>query len=300
MSLTRFELREAWNWGGLSFRRLAVRTWRALDDHDTFNQAAVVAFYGMLSLVPLLGLVLAIALGVRGGVAAEVLELSARFLPPAADEIVAGQVRKIQTGPPIALLSVSAVLLLWSASSLFVAVIDTINTAYGVKDDRPWWKRRLVALLLTAIEVILVVGALALALLGPMVLDQVNLGPAERVLSTVAQWIVVLVMLLGAFELAYFVGPNVDQRWQWITPGAVLGVVVLLLASFGFRTYLRFGDTYSETYGALAGVILMLLWMYLASFALLLGAEVNCVIGRAHPEGRTPGKRTPIGRGSAP
>lgn len=294
MPLTKFDLRQTWNWGGLSFRGLVVRTWKALDRHDTLNQAAVVAFYGMLALVPLLGLVLAFAIAGRGGVAGEVLDLSARFLPPAADAIVRNQVAKIQTAPPVTLLSVSAVLLLWSASSLFVAVMDTINVAYGVKDERPWWKRRLVALLLTSVEVVLLLGASILAVVWPMVLDHVNLGEFEKWLTLIAQWVIVLVMLLGAFELAYYFGPYVDQRWEWITPGAVIGVLLLIAASLGFRLYLRFGDTYSETYGAMAGVIVMMLWMYLAALALLLGAEVNCVIGRAHPEGKTPGKATPI------
>src|SRR5262249_52572044 len=143
MPFRRVRLRDAWNWGGLSFRELAVRTWAAIDNHVTLNQAAVVAFWTMLALVPLLGLVFALAVGMRGGVAAEILSLSAKFLPHEADVVVRDQIRKIQSETPVAVLSLSAAVLLWSASSLFVAVMDAINTAYGVRDSRPFWKRRL-------------------------------------------------------------------------------------------------------------------------------------------------------------
>jgi membrane protein len=288
MSLMKFDLRKAWDWGGLSIRQLAVRTWKAIDRHDTLNQAAVVAFYAMLSLVPLIGFVLALAVGVRGGVANEVLDLSQRFLPPQADSLVHDQVRKIQSGTPVSLLSISAVLLLWSASSLFTSVMETLNVAYGVRDDRPYWKKHLMALLMTLVEVVLIIAASALAIAWPYVIDHLHLGGLATVLTFVAQWIVVVVMLLGAFELAYYFGPHVAQRWQWVTPGAVLGLVILVLASFGFRLYIVYGSHYSETYGALAGVILMMLWLYIAALALLVGAELNCVIAQADPKADQP------------
>jgi membrane protein len=147
--------------------------------------------------------------------------------------------------------------------------------------------------LLTAVEVVLLVGASALAVFWPTLIDYIGLGAGAAVLTTILQWIIVIVMLLGAFELAYYFGPHVEQRWEWITPGGVLGVLILVGASLGFRAYLVFGDTYSETYGALAGVILMMLWMYLAALALLLGAELNCVIAHASEERKS---RAPIPR----
>jgi membrane protein len=293
VSLTKFHLKEAWNWGGLSFRQLVVRGWKAMQAHATPNQAAVVAFYAMLSLVPLLGLCLAFALAGKGGVAREVLDLSARLLPPEADTLVRDQVRKIQSSPPVALLSVSAMLLLWSASSLFVAVMDTLNTIYGVTDDRSWWKRRLMSLLLTTVEVALLVGACLLAFIWPVLIGHLGLGTSAAVATTILRWIVVVIMLLGAFELAYYFGPHVDQRWEWITPGSALGVLVLIGTSLGFRACLAFGDTYSETYGALAGVVLIMLWMYLSALALLLGAELNCIIIRAESERHPAGKPDP-------
>src|SRR5215467_11631116 len=135
MSFTSIRLREAWNWGGLSFRELMMRTYKAMDQHDTLNQAAVVAFYAMLSLVPLLSLVLAFALGAQTGVAEQIKTLCKEFMPEKASyEIVTDQLDKIQRSSPVGLVSLSIFILLWSASSLFVAIMDTTNAAYGVRD----------------------------------------------------------------------------------------------------------------------------------------------------------------------
>jgi membrane protein len=299
MSLTKVRLREAWNWGGLSARELAVRTYEAMDRHDTLNQAAVVAYYAMLALAPLLSLTLAIAFGARAGVAEQVLRLSAEFLPPEAHAVVRDQVQKLQSEAPVGLLSLSVLLLLWSASSLFVAVMDTTNAAYGVRDERPWWKRRLLAILLTVIEAVLLVGASVSIMAWPKVTDWLDLGGAALAVATAVQWLVVVLALLAAFAVAYYFGPHVEQEWEWITPGSALGVLALILATWGFRIYLYFGSSYSATYGALAGVVLMLLWLYLAALALLVGAEVNCVIEHAAPHGRAPGqKKAPQGEGA--
>jgi membrane protein len=291
MSLTTIRLREAWDWGGLSARELAVRTYQAMDQHDTLNRAAVVAYYAMLSLVPFLSLTLAVAVGARTGVAAELESLSQRLMPPEAHSIVSDQIHKLQADRPVGLISLSIVILLWSASSLFVAVMDTTNASYGVRDDRPWWKRRLIAIVLTMVETVLLVVALVCIAVGPEVLALLNLGGAAHAAAIVVQWLIVVVALLAAFAMAYYFGPHVEQEWEWITPGSALGVLALIVASLGFRLYLHFSPSYSETYGALAGVVLMLLWLYLAALALLVGAEINCVIEHAAPHGRAPGQK---------
>jgi membrane protein len=292
MSLTAIRLREAWNWGGLSARQLVLHTYRAIDQHDTLNQAAVVAFYAMLSLVPLLSLTLVLALGAKTGVADEVEDLSRRLMPPEAQTIITDQIHKLQTNRPVGLISLSVVILLWSASSLFVAVMDATNASYGVRDGRPWWKRRLLAIVLTVVETILLVGASVSVAIGPDFLAWLRLGGAAHAAATLIEWLIVVAALLAAFAAAYYFGPHVKQEWEWITPGSALGVLALIVASLSFRLYLRFGPSYSETYGALSGVVLMLLWLYLAALALLIGAEINCVIEHAAPHGRAPGQKT--------
>lgn len=292
MVVTSMRLKEAWNWGGLSFRELMVRTYQTMDKHDTLNQAAVVAFFGMMSLVPLLGLVLALALGARTGVAEQIDALSKNMLPREAYVLLRDQINKIQSENTAGLLSLSILLLLWSASSLFSAVMSTINTAYGVHDSRPWWKQKILALVLTIAEAVLLVGASLSIALWPKVVGWLGLSGLALALSTVVQWFVVVIALLAAFALAYYFSPDAEQEWEWITPGSTLGVLVLIAASVGFREYIvHFGSSYSETYGALAGVVLMMLWFYLAALALLVGAEVNCVIEHAAPHGKSPGQK---------
>jgi membrane protein len=291
VAITTIRLREAWNWGGLTARELATRTYEAIDKHETLDRAATVAFWAMLALVPFLGFLLALALGAAGGVAQQVLALSQDFLPPEAHKLVEDQVTKIQRSPPVGVLSLSFVVLLWSSSSLFVSIMDATNAAYGVRDGRPWWKRRLLAIVLTVVEGALLVGASILIVAGPYLLGWLGLGWVASAVATGVQWLVVVVALLASFSIAYYFGPHVEQEWEWITPGATLGVLVLIAASLGFRVYLLYGSSYSETYGALAGVVLLMLWLYLASLSLLVGAEINCVIEHAAPHGRAPGQK---------
>lgn len=293
MAFGSIRLREAWNWGGLSFRELVVRTYKAMDQHATLNQAAVVAFYAMLALAPLLSLILIFSLGARGGVAVQVDTVSKRMMPEEAYKtIVRDQIDKIQRSNPVGLLSLSILILLWSASSVFVAVMDTTNAAYGVRDHRPWWKRRLLAIVLTLTETILLIGACLSIAIWPHVMDWLGLNTLAMTLATVVQWIVVVIALVAGFAVAYYFGPCVQQQWEWITPGSTLGVLTLIAASVGFRWYIGyFGSSYSETYGALAGVVLMMLWLYLSALALLVGAEVNSVIEHASPYGKSPGQK---------
>jgi membrane protein len=292
MSLSKLRLKEAWNWGGLSARELAKRTWKGLNDHLAFDRAAVIAFYAMLALVPFLGLVLAITLGAIGSGIDRFIELARQGgVPDATIQIIDSQIRQIRTSTPTAVLSIGFLLLLWSSSSLFVAVMDGTNASYGVQDNRSWLRRRLQAIVLTVAESILLLGAAALIVLWPRLVGWMHLGTITATIATVVQWLVVLIALLASFAIAYYFGPDVKQEWEWITPGSTIGVITLILASLGFRLYLDYGSSYSETYGALAGVVITLLWFYIAALALLLGAEVNTVIEHAAPHGRERGAK---------
>src|SRR4051794_23378077 len=175
MSLTSIRLREAWNWGGLTFKELAVRTYRQIDKHETLDRAAAVAFYAMLSLIPFLGLLLAIGVGSRGRIDSPLLAASRQFLPPEGAALIEVQVRKIQADSALALLSFSSIVLLWSASSVFAGVMDATNAAYGVRDSRPWWKRRLLAVILTLVGAAFLTSALLLIVAWPLLMGYVGL-----------------------------------------------------------------------------------------------------------------------------
>jgi membrane protein len=294
MAFTKVRLREAWNWGGLSAKELAKRTWKQMSDHDTLDRAAVVAFYAMLGLIPLLGIVLAISLGAAPRIADQILAWSREFLPAEAAKLIQDQITQVRSSPPTGILSFGFLVLLWSASSLFTAVMDGTNAAYAVHDSRPWWKRQLISIALTVAEAVLFLGSALLILLWPKITGWLHLGTATTVIASVVQWFVVLILLLASFALAYYFTPDVEQEWEWITPGSALGVLLMVVLTLGFRLYVQYGSTYNATYGALAGVIVTMLWFYLAALALLTGAEINSVIEHAAPDGKAPGeKETP-------
>jgi membrane protein len=281
VSSTSIRVRSLWDWGGLTTRQLVVRTCRQIGRHDTIDRAAIVAFYALLSLVPLLGFVLAVAFGPARGSGAELQEVASQFLPPEGRAIIDGQIAKIQGAAPVGVLTFSFAILLWSSSGVFVALMDGTNAAHGVRDGRPWWVRRLLGVVLTAVESALLLGTLVAILAWPYALGLFGLDGLGAATAAAVRWAVVVVALLVSFSIAYYFGPDVARGWEWVTPGSVFGVVTLIAASLAFRAYLVYGWAWSEAYGTLAGVIILLLWFYLAALALLVGAEINCVIGHA-------------------
>ncbi len=291
MSLTSIRLKEAWNWGGLSTKELAKRTYRQVDKHEILDRAAALAYYAMLSLIPFVSFLFALGLGGQTWISDQILILSQRVLAPGATELIKDQIHNMQRSSAVALLSFSSVVLLYSASSVFTGIMAGTNAAYAVTESRSWWKRQLTAIVFTIVEAVLLIGSAGLVVAWPYVMDWMHLAGFGATLGTVVQWLVVIIALLASFAIAYYFGPDLEQEWEWITPGSTMGVLVLVIASLGLRFYVLYGSNYSATYGALAGVIIMLLWLYIASLALLVGAEINCVIENAAPHGRNPAQK---------
>lgn len=275
------QLSRAWDWGGLTLRQLAERSFEQIIRHETMDRAAIVAFYALLSLAPFLSLLIAATLGGGGSMADELLNTSKQLLPLEADTLIRDELRKIQSSAPVGVLSLSFLLLLWSSSSSFVAVMDSINAAYESRDERPWWRRRLMAIVLTAVESAFLIAALVAILAWPHIVRLVGLEKDPSVLTTLFQWATVMVLLLLSFSLAYNFGTDVKHSWEWITPGGLWGVLGLIAATQCFRLYLAYGFSLSETYGALTGVVVLLLWFYITALSLLVGAEMNSVIDHA-------------------
>jgi membrane protein len=163
-----------------------------------------------------------------------------------------------------------------------VAIIDALNRAYDVTEWRPWWKRRLLAMILTVALALLIIIALALILVGPAaafrLADWLGLGAAVALLWTLSRWPVILLCVIVSVDLVYHFAPNRRGRWVWMTPGSVLATALWIVCSFAFRIYVtNFGD-YTATYGAIGGAIVTMLWFYVSSIAILVGAELNGVI----------------------
>jgi membrane protein len=183
------------------------------------------------------------------------------------------------------------------------AISESLNAAYDLKETRPWWKVRLVAVGLTLALSFLIVSSLVLVLYGHDLADTVagkfGLGEAFALAWKVLQWPIVLGFVLLAFALIYYFAPDShDQDWKWITPGAIVGVVLWLLISFAFKAYLSFFNSYSATYGSLGAVIILMLWFYFTGIAILVGGEMNSEIEnemakQGAPDAKEKGEKAP-------
>jgi membrane protein len=174
---------------------------------------------------------------------------------------------------------------LWSASGYIGAFTRAANAIYDVEEGRPFWKRRPLQVLMTlGVVLLLALVSVALVLTGSLAVavgDAIGVGrDAVRVWS-IAKWPVLLVVVGTMFALLYYVAPNVRQpRFRWITPGGVLAVLLWVAASAGFGVYIAHLGSYDRTYGALAGVIVFLVWMWITNVAILLGAEFDAELLR--------------------
>ena len=295
-----------WKLGGLKPRELARRVWSDIYEGDLLTRAAALSYYFLLALFPLL-IFLTSMLGYFAEAGSELrrnmLYYLASIAPRTASQLVRATVEEITEAAGGGKLSFGLVAALWFASFGMGAVGDTLNSAYGVRESRPWWRVRLISLGLTTALAALIISALALVLygggIGEGLAGRYDLGDAFLSVWHVIQWPIVLAFVLFAFALIYYYAPDLrDQHWYWITPGSLVGVALWLLVSFAFRLYLSYFDRYSVTYGSLGAVIILLLWFYLTGAAILVGGKVNAVIEHAAarkgtPEAKLPGEKSP-------
>ncbi len=181
---------------------------------------------------------------------------------------------------------------IWLASSLFVAVIDAMNAVYGVEETRSMVKTRVLAIVMTLIQAVILVVALVMIAAWPVILDWMGLESlAVSWLLTIVRWLVIWMMVLLSFALVFYVAPDADTRWEWITPGSLFGSLLFLLATYGFGLYVRNFANYNETYGSLGGVMILLFWFWLSALILLAAGQMNKVIENASPMGNNEGQK---------
>ncbi|HYO62233.1 MAG TPA: YihY/virulence factor BrkB family protein [Pyrinomonadaceae bacterium] len=295
-----------WGLGDLSYAELAKRTWAEFNEDDVLGRAAQLSYYFLLALFPLL-LFLTAVLGLIAGEDSELRNelytyLSA-VLPRSAVEMVSTSVNEAVTQSGGGKLSFGVLATLWAASNGMGAITESLNIAYDVEETRPWWKKRLLAVFLTVGLAVLVISALVLVLMGGTIAEwlaaHLGLGAFFEWAWKILQWPIVLAFVLLAFGLVYYFAPDLrDQKWHWVTPGAIVGVALWLLVSFAFRIYLSFFDSYSATYGSLGAVIVLMLWFYFTGIAILVGGEINSEVEHAmaeagDPEAKEKGEKFP-------
>ena len=288
-----------WQLGGLTWRGLWRRVWLTVYEGDFFTRTAALSYYFLLALFPLL-LFLTAMLGYFADSGTELRRSLLTYLgslaPRSASALIRTTVDEITENAGGGKISFGLLATLWAASYGMGALSDTLNVAYGVRETRPWWKVRLLAIGLTVALAALIISAVALLFYGGEIGEglaaRLGLGRAFVLAWKFLQWPILLGFVLFAFALIYYYAPNLRaQKWYWITPGSVAGVALWLLVSVAFRLYLRYFDNYSVSYGSLGAVIILMVWFYLTGAALLLGGALNAEIENAAAQARTPGAK---------
>jgi membrane protein len=263
---------------------------------NCLNLAAQLAYYFFLALFPaLLFLVALISFIPVAGLLETITGTLARVAPLDVINIIQDQVLKIAHEKNGGLLTLGMLGTIWSTSSGVTAIISTLNEAYDIQESRPWWKVRGIALGLTIALAVFIVFSFALVLVGPTLAEKVaawfHLGGAFEWTWKIMQWPVVFALVTLAIAMIYYYAPDAEQEWIWITPGSILATTLWLLVSFVFKFYVSNFTSYNATYGAIGGVIVLMLWFYVSSLAILIGAELNAEIEHASPYGKDPGER---------
>jgi membrane protein len=279
--------------GGLSVREAIVKTWQRIDDQAILTRAAAITFYGMAALVPFMGLVIALlAHGLPWLERAfpsyfrvEPVDPIVWLLPGGAAALIKDELSRLRAQPRVGLLSFGLGALLWLSSSVFVEIIDAMHAIRGLKDTRPFWKRRLIAIVMTLGTAAILILAMLTIVVWPQILKRLGLSQGASILATLVHMTSVTVTVYVTLALALQVGSNTAAPWRWISPGCSLGTVVMLGASGLFRLYAQNWADYGATYGSLAGIMLLMSWLWLSSLAMLVAAVVNKVIADG-PDGR--------------
>jgi len=302
---TREQLRSMWELGGLTPWQLTKRVWFEIGDDNLLGRAAELAYSFVLAIFPLLLLLLAL-FGLFASRGTELqnnlLSYFARVLPPDAFDLVTRTIAEVsQNAGGVKKLTIGILFTLWAASGGATSMISALNGAYHVRERRSWLKVHGIAVALTGTISVLVLAALVVVLLGGQIADfvgaKLNLESSVVIAWKVLQPILALAFVSVSFSLIYYYGPDLKERhWYWITPGSIFGVLLWLGASYGFRAYLHFFNSYSKTYGSLGAAMILLVWLYVAGLAFLIGGEINAEIEHAaaqhgHPEAKPEGKK---------
>jgi membrane protein len=252
------------------------------------DHSAMLAFYFLLSLFPLL-LILIPMLGVfiQSHYAEQAVRHYVRgVIPGPAAELINRTLGEIQQESGTFQFSFALLFLWWSASQGVLATIQGLNIAYGIREHRRWWKKYVVASILTIVTMGLIIfGLMALSWGGRFSAFLIRQIGFSGIIGSVWQllgWALFLVMALVVFNIFYVYAPSVRHRqWHWLMPGTVIAVFLWLAVSIGFRVYLMYFNNYTLVYGSIGAVIILLLWFYFLGISLLFGATVNCEVRKA-------------------
>jgi membrane protein len=286
-----------------SFKGVFKRAWREFNEDKVTDWAAALTYYGVLSIFPML-LALISLLGLFGQSATQpLLDNISTVAPGPAKDIVTNAITNLQKSQSSAgvMFFVGLALALWSASGYVGAFMRASNDVWDVEEGRPAWKTIPLRVGVTGLLlVLLTMSAMAVVLTGPLaksIGDVIGLGSAAVTAWDIAKWPVLILVVSFMIALLYYAAPNVKHpKFQWVSPGSLMAVVMWIIASALFAFYVANFSSYNKTYGALGGVIVFLTWLWITNNVILLGAEVNAEIerGRQIQGGLRPADKEPF------
>ena len=294
-TVSRSPIGNLWHFQGISPMLVFRRTFKSLIDDNLVSRAAELGFYFLFALFPTLVSASAI-LGLAAKTAPAIYERLLHYLtlvvPASAYQLVIQTFEQTAAASSTGKVTLGLVAALWSASVGFSAMQDGMNAVYKTRETRPYWKARGAAILVTVLLSVMVSLNMAVLLGGDVMVHLTwhkvahhGLAMALVVLLHGVQWVVASALLLMQFSAIYYFAPDLKNKcWQWLTPGAAIGLMGWIVASMGLKLYLRYFNSYSVTYGSLGAVIVLLTWFYITGLVLLIGAEINSEIQAAVTE----------------
>ena len=275
-----------------------VRTYADLLQSHALQMAAALSYYFVLSLFPaLIFLSAVVAYLPVPDLFNQALSLMAQFLPADSMGLVRRVVADVISPNKGTFLSFGILGTLWAASGGFAAAIEALNIAYEVKEDRPFWKTRPLALGLAFMTGALLLVALSVMIVGPRfgewLAARVHLSGLFVLLWPYIHWTIAVGFTILAVEALYFLAPNVKQRFLATLPGAVLAVGCWIGLSYLLGIYFRHFANFNKTYGTLGAAIALMVWLYWTGFAMLVGAELNAELAKMSSEGKLQQKQEP-------
>jgi membrane protein len=285
----------------ISWAELTRRTWREVIDDDVLGLAAQLSYYFFLALFPAILFLLALAsFFPLYNLTDDIGRTLGPLVSPQVLTLIQEQMQRLANNENGGLLTFGVAGALWSSSAALVSIVSALNRAYDIQEGRPWWKVRLVAIGLTLGVAAFVLVALALILVGPTLAQKLGeatgWGAPFEWAWLILQWPLALALMATGIGLIYYYGPDAEQDWAWITPGAIAATILWLVISLLFKLYVANFTDYEGSYGTVGAVIVVLLWFYLSGIAILTGAELNSEIEHASPYGKAPGQKSAQGK----
>jgi membrane protein len=284
---------------GMSWKEFLKGLKDEISKDNLTDLAATVTYYGILALFPFLLFLLALAtLFITPADAQRIVDQLSQVAPGPATQILSERIQQLGQQQNVTLVGFGALGAIWAASGGVTALIGALNRTYDVKEGRPFWKVRGVAILMTLVSGALALVAALVAIAAAPLAGWIG-GPIGTAIGWLRLPVAGLVMML-LWALIYYVLPDVEQDFKFITPGSVIGVVVWVVASWAFSKYVTSFGSYDKTYGSLGGVIVLLLWMWISSLVLLFGAELNAFVEHRSEEGKRQGAKSTAEKGLTP